>query len=59
MAANKAKPKVALGNNPLSQSFLVKRLSLLFPTDTDETVEVASIVEILETRSLVTTNRNK
>ena len=46
MAANKAKPKVALGNNPLSQGIFSKTVeSSVSPTDTDETVEVASIVE--------------
>ena len=46
MAANKAKPKVALGNNPLSQGIFSKTVeSTVSPTDTDETVEVASIVE--------------
>lgn len=46
MAANKAKPKVALGNNPLSQGIFNKTVeSTVSSTDTDETVEVASIVE--------------
>ena len=46
MAANKAKPKVALGNNPLSQGIFSKTVeSTVSSTDTDETVEVASIVE--------------
>lgn len=46
MAANKAKPKVALGNNPLSQGIFRKTVSSnISSTDTDETVEVASIVE--------------
>ncbi len=46
MAANKAKPKVALGNNPLSQGIFSKTVeSTVFSTDTDETVEVAPIVE--------------
>lgn len=46
MAANKAKPKVALGNNPLSQGIFSKTVeSSVSPTDTDETVEVASVVE--------------
>ena len=46
MAANKAKPKVALGNNPLSQGIFSKTVdSSVSPADTDEPVEVASIVE--------------
>ena len=46
MAANKAKPKVALGNNPLSQGIFRKTVSSnISSTDTDETVEGASIVE--------------
>lgn len=46
MAANKAKPKVALGNNPLSQGIFRKTVeSKVSPADTDEIVEVASIVE--------------
>jgi len=46
MAANKAKPKVALGNNPLSQGIFSKTVeSSVSPANTDETVEVASIVE--------------
>lgn len=46
MAANKAKPKVALGNNPLSQGIFSKTVeSTVSSTNTDETVEVASIVE--------------
>lgn len=46
MAANKAKPKVALGNNPLSQGIFSKTVeSSVSSPDTDETVEVASIVE--------------
>ncbi len=46
MAANKVKPKVALGNNPLSQGIFSKTVeSTVSPTNTDETVEVASIVE--------------
>ena len=46
MAANKAKPKVALGNNPLSQGIFSKTVeSSVSSRDTDETVEVASIVE--------------
>ena len=46
MAANKAKPKVALGNNPLSQGIFSKTVeSNISSADTDETVEVASIVE--------------
>ena len=46
MAANKAKPKVALGNNPLSQGIFSKTVeSTVSSPDADETVEVASIVE--------------
>ncbi len=46
MAANKTKPKVALGNNPLSQGIFSKTVeSNVSPADTDEPVEVASIVE--------------
>ena len=45
MAANKAKPKVALGNNPLSQGIFSKTVESTVSTDTDETVEVASIIE--------------
>ena len=45
MAANKAKPKVALGNNPLSQGIFSKTVESAVSADTDETVEVASIVE--------------
>lgn len=46
MAANKVKPKVALGNNPLSQGIFSKTVeSTVSPANTDETVEVASIVE--------------
>ena len=45
MAANKAKPKVALGNNPLSQGIFRKTVESAVSADTDETVEVASIVE--------------
>lgn len=46
MAANKAKPKVALGNNPLSQGIFNKTVeSTVSSTNTDETVEVASLVE--------------
>lgn len=46
MAANKAKPKVALGNNPLSQGIFSKTVeSNISSADTDETVEVALIVE--------------
>ena len=45
MAANKAKPKVALGNNPLSQGIFRKTVESTVSTNTDETVEVASIVE--------------
>jgi hypothetical protein len=45
MAANKAKPKVALGNNPLSQGIFSKRVESAVSADTDEIVEVASIVE--------------
>lgn len=46
MAANKAKPKVALGNNPLSQGIFSKTVeSSVSPADTDETIEVASVVE--------------
>lgn len=46
MAANKAKPKVALGNNPLSQGIFNKTVeSTISSTDADEIVEVASIVE--------------
>lgn len=46
MAANKAKPKVALGNNPLSQGIFSKTVeSTVSSPDIDETVEVASIVE--------------
>lgn len=46
MAANKAKPKVALGNNPLSQGIFSKTVeSTVSSTDIDETVEVAPIVE--------------
>ena len=45
MAANKAKLKVALGNNPLSQGIFRKTVESAVSADTDETVEVASIVE--------------
>lgn len=45
MAANKAKPKVALGNNPLSQGIFRKTVEPKVSADTDETVEVASIDE--------------
>lgn len=46
MAANKAKPKVALGNNPLSQGIFSKTVeSTVSSPDIDEAVEVASIVE--------------
>ena len=46
MAANKAKPKVALGNNPLSQGIFKKTVeSSISSADTEETVEVASTVE--------------
>lgn len=45
MAANKAKPKVALGNNPLSQGIFSRTVESKVSADTDETVEVASIVE--------------
>ena len=45
MAANKAKPKVALGNNPLSQGIFSKTVDSKVSADTDEIVEVASIVE--------------
>jgi hypothetical protein len=46
MAANKAKPKVALGNNPLSQGIFSKTVeSTVSSPDADETVEMASIVE--------------
>ena len=45
MAANKAKPKVALGNNPLSQGIFRKTVESKVSADTDEIVEVASIVE--------------
>lgn len=45
MAANKAKPKVALGNNPLSQGIFSRTVESKVSVDTDETVEVASIVE--------------
>jgi hypothetical protein len=45
MAANKAKPKVALGNNPLSQGIFSKTVESKVSADTDEIVEVASIVE--------------
>jgi len=47
MAANKAKPKVALGNNPLSQGIFSKTVESAVSADTNEIVEleVASIVE--------------
>ena len=45
MAANKAKPKVALGNNPLSQGIFRKTVESKASADTDEIVEVASTVE--------------
>lgn len=45
MAANKAKPKVALGNNPLSQGIFSKTVESKVSADTNEIVEVASIDE--------------